>query len=172
MPIITPPTPTPFGEVPLGKLIAQYEQFYAACESAKRPDPLSRNILRDTIIELRDRLEYLYLYADKFDQYERQVRWHMLSSEEREEFVHAWTILAMNCEVQVNRKSIVIDEDQLFKMPTGKILGSFQPGDRVHVYVNELMDSFPFYPDELIIKVGSNLDIRKKSNNEYENGLS
>ena len=168
MPTKPKKTPTPFRELSLDKLISQYEQFYSACESAQKTDKLAQTVLRDTITELRDRLEYLYLYADKFDQYERQTRYQMLPSDERAEFNEAWTELARNCEVQVNRKSIIVDQDTGPRMPTGKILGPYQPGDRVHVWVDDLMDSFPFYPDELIIKVGSNLDIRRTPNDTYD----
>lgn len=161
-------THNPFSELPLPKLISQYEQFYSACESAKTPDKLAQTVLRDTIAELRDRLEYLYLYADKFDQYERQTRFQMLPSDDRAEFHKVWTELARNCEVQVNRKSIIVDQDTGPRLPSGKILGIYQPGDRVHVWVDDLMDSFPFYPDELIIKVGSNLDIRRTPNDTYD----
>lgn len=163
--------PTPFGYLPLDKLIDQYERFYSACESAEKKDPTSLSILRDTITELRDRLEYLYLYADKFDQYERQTRFQMLPSEEKRLFLEAWTEAAKGCFVQVNRKSIISNQGFDYRMPTGKILGAFEPGQRVHVYVEELMDSFPFFPDELIIKVGSNLDIRKISNDDYDKTL-
>lgn len=161
----------PFSSLPLPKLIDQYEQFYSACESAKEPDKMSTQILRETIEALRDKLEYLYLYADKFDQYERETRFQMLPSDERHTFLSAWTEDARGAVVQINRKSIINNQGFDYKMPTGKILGEYQPGRRIHVFVDHLMDAYPFYPDELIIKVGSNLDIRKKNPKEYDETL-
>lgn len=161
----------PFSNLPLPKLIDQYEQFYSACESAKEPNKLAAQVLRDTIEALRDKLEYLYLCADKFDQYERETRFQMLPSEERHAFLTAWTTGAIGVTVQINRKSIINNQDFDYMMPTGKIVGEYHPGRRIQVYVDSLMDTHPFYPDELIIKVGSNLDIRKKNPQEYDETL-